>query len=203
MKLINFGHSCFYIESNQGTIAFDPYIDGSVPGLTCPSFSCSKLFVSHEHSDHNARNKVIELNNAKIEFTYLKTFHDKSLGQSRGENIIYKVNVDGLIVAHLGDYGDFITDELIDFLSDADIILCPINGFYTIGAKEAKQILDIIKPKIFIPMHYYKNGTGYEDGGQIDIFKSLIKDFVSLNTNEIEISEDVKFATNVVIFERS
>ena len=33
MKIIWYGHSCFEITGNDGTVIFDPYQEGSVPGL--------------------------------------------------------------------------------------------------------------------------------------------------------------------------
>ena len=33
MKVIWIGHACFKIESKGASILFDPYEDGSVPGL--------------------------------------------------------------------------------------------------------------------------------------------------------------------------
>ena len=36
MKLIWNGHSCFTIQSEDGTLVLDPYQDGSVPGLSPP-----------------------------------------------------------------------------------------------------------------------------------------------------------------------
>ena len=33
MKLIWYGHSCFKVICENGTVVFDPYAPGSVPGL--------------------------------------------------------------------------------------------------------------------------------------------------------------------------
>ena len=36
MKLTWYGHACFRLESPDGTVVFDPYEPGSVPGLRLP-----------------------------------------------------------------------------------------------------------------------------------------------------------------------
>ena len=33
MKLTWYGHSCFLLETAEGSVVFDPYAPGSVPGL--------------------------------------------------------------------------------------------------------------------------------------------------------------------------
>ena len=37
MKLTWYGHSCFLVESAEGSAVFDPYAPGSVPGLLEPT----------------------------------------------------------------------------------------------------------------------------------------------------------------------
>lgn len=204
MKLFNYGHSCFGIFHNDTMLLFDPYKDNSVPNLTCPTIFVDNVFISHEHDDHNARDKAIIKNNCSTNYGVetLKTFHDKEKGRLRGENIVHKIKMDGITIAHLGDLGE-IDENLISFLKDVDILLCPLNGFYTIGAKEAVELLNLLNPSIFIPMHYFKNGSGYEDNNQIDIFKKDIKQFISVYENEIDLNIYLNNEHKVIIFERS
>lgn len=202
MKLIYYGHSCFNLVSNDFSIVFDPYKDESVPGLVCPNIECDTLLISHEHDDHNCREKCKLISpQRKINIDKINVPHDKCNGILRGMNYIHKINVDGITIAHLGDIGT-LNEDVMNFLKDADVILCPINGFYTIGYLEAIAILNRIKPKLFIPMHYWDNETGYFDNNQIILFKNTIQDFISLDKNEIEIENYLLDESKVLIFER-
>ena len=58
MKIIWYGHSCFEITGNDGTVIFDPYQEGSVPGLNKLHLKGNLVLCSHDHDDHNARDCV-------------------------------------------------------------------------------------------------------------------------------------------------
>ena len=52
MKLTWYGHACFLAETAAGSIVFDPYSPGSVPGLTLPPLKADAVHCSHGHGDH-------------------------------------------------------------------------------------------------------------------------------------------------------
>ena len=52
-------------------------------------------------------------------------------------------------------------------IKDADILLIPVGGFYTIDAKTAVKIADIIKPEILIPMHFNDPKLNQEAFGKL------------------------------------
>ena len=43
---------------------------------------------------------------------------------------------------------------LIGELYQPDIMLVPIGGLFTMGIKEAVKAVELVKPKLAIPMHY-------------------------------------------------
>ena len=58
-------------------------------------------------------------------------------------------------LCHLGDLGQKeLTPEQLEKIGEIDILMIPIGGTYTIGAKEAVRIMSQIEPNITIPMHY-------------------------------------------------
>lgn len=86
MKLIWNGHSCFTIQSEDGTLVLDPYQDGSVPGLSPLSLTADLVLCSHEHRDHGARETVaLTGRTAAFQVDRLDTFHDDSQGSQRGK----------------------------------------------------------------------------------------------------------------------
>lgn len=205
MKITWLGHSSFLIKTKDVSIAFDPYYDNSVPGLSYPkNIEANYIFISHDHQDHSARSNIKEIpTNYKLEYKLIKIPHDDVGGMKRGMNDVPIIKIDNLRIVHLGDIGDIKDIENNMDLHNIDIMFCPINGHFTIGAKEGKKIIDILRPKIFIPMHYEikEKGIGYPDGGQINLFKELVKDYQEIDNYEIDI-EDIDKNKGVIIFNK-
>ena len=57
-------------------------------------------------------------------------------------------------VYHAGDTGLFTEMQFIHELYNPDIALLPIGGHYTMGVDEAVKAVELLRPKIAIPMHY-------------------------------------------------
>ncbi|MEM1843027.1 MAG: metal-dependent hydrolase [Desulfurococcaceae archaeon] len=55
---------------------------------------------------------------------------------------------------HAGDTGLFAEMALIRELYGPDVALLPIGGHFTMGVQEAVKAVEMIKPKVVIPMHY-------------------------------------------------
>ena len=202
LKITNYGHSCFKFASDVVSVVFDPY--NGVPNLSMPHVSANYCVCSHQHADHNAT-QYIELipTEAYINIEAIVVPHDHHEGAHRGMNKIHLFSMSGYKIAHLGDLGCIPNKEVLEKLQGLDILLAPINGFYTISADELKQIIDIIKPRLVIPMHYHRdnNNSGYPDSHQIDRFKNFF-DYKEVNQTSIYIDNSV-FDKKVLIFTKS
>lgn len=91
IKVEWFGHSCFRIRKDGYAIVFDPYEDDNVPGLKLEILTANEVFTSHEHGDHNAREKVKLVKaygETPFQVTHLESFHDDCQGKKRGTNCI-------------------------------------------------------------------------------------------------------------------
>jgi len=73
---------------------------------------------------------------------------------SRGAPVGVVIGGKDVTIYHAGDTGLFSEMELIGELYSPDIALLPIGGHYTMGVREAVKAVQLIKPKIAIPMHY-------------------------------------------------
>lgn len=163
------GHACFEIVTSRGkTIVIDPH-DGRSLGLKPPQASADIVLISHEHFDHNAY-AVVAKPNAKIlsmsigetliddiKVVGIEAYHDKNKGKRRGRNVIYRVDVDGLSIVHLGDLGHVVGKEG-DRLKPIDILMVPVGGVFTIDAHEAWEVVEVLNPATVIPMHYWVKG---------------------------------------------
>ena len=204
MEIFNLGHACFLFKGENVSFVVDPYQDGSVPNLRLPRVSANYVFKSHEHSDHNAINLVrIEPTNAELKYETIVAPHDHHNGEHRGLNKMHIFYVDGLKIIHTGDLGCIPTPEVLEKMKNADVILAPINGHFTISSLEFAEILKVVKPRLAIPMHYYKsyNNSGYPDGGQIDTFRKLVSDVLEVNDYRVKL-DDETFKHRILIFNK-
>lgn len=192
MKIIYLGHSSFLINTNNIDIIVDPYCDDSVPNLKMPrNLIADKVFCSHNHHDHNAVSLIqIKSNPAEVSSTDVIVPHDHHNGLKRGLNVMRMFKEGNYSIVHLGDIGCVPNKKLLEPFINCDVLLAPINGFFTINPEELKAICDIIKPRIVIPMHYYMNekNSGYKDGEMIDNFKELFPQIEYLD-NELDLDK--------------
>lgn len=163
MKIRWYGHSCFLMtDSNGVTVLTDPY--GSHIGYELPELSANIVTISHDHSDHNnisvvKSNTIIlrtpgeyEVNGIKI--VGYETDHDRSGGNIRGKNTMFTYVIDDMKILHCGDLGAIPHKSVLDQLTDIDVMMVPIGAIYTIDDLEARELANIIRPKVLIPMHY-------------------------------------------------
>ena len=133
-----------------------------------PRLAGDIVTVSHDHGDHNNTEAVkatgeIEpfLITGPGEYEIKDTFvygiaahHDDEKGGDRGNNTIYRIEMDGISMAHLGDLGHQLTSEQIEKLEGVDILFIPVGGKYTIDGKQAVSVISQLEPRLVIPMHY-------------------------------------------------
>ena len=190
MKLTWYGHSCFMMESRAGRVVFDPYADGSVPGLTLPRLTADLVLCSHGHADHAGEDKVT-LTGEQTDYTVetLCCWHDDAGGTKRGENLIRIVSGGGARVCHLGDVGHMLSKGQIKAIGHVDALLIPVGGFYTIDAAAARELADAIDAQLVIPMHYRGEGFGFDELDTVEPFAALSKNVEYAEGSSIELPD--------------
>ena len=103
-------------------------------------------------------------------YNNIKPFHPK-----RAEWVGYILTVDGKRIYIAGDTG--LTKE--SKLVKCDIALVPIGGTYTMDARRAADLINIIKPEVVIPIHY---GSVVGKPHDADTFAGLVKEPVQVVT---------------------
>ena len=198
-KIVYLGHASFLIKSNSFEIITDPYQNGSVPNLLFPKgLVVDKVFCSHSHFDHNAT-ELVKIKDKPNPVKDIRSFvpHDHDNGLKRGMNAIRMFDVDGYKIVHLGDTGCVPKKEDILMFKDCDILLAPINGFFTINPNELKEICEIINPRIVVPMHYYmkEKDSGYPDEHMFEQFQKIFPNIEYLDKElDLEKYKDYKGA---------
>ena len=64
-----------------------------------------------------------------------------------------------------GRSGMSAAEPVLQAILNADVMMIPVGGFYTIDAKGAKEIVDLTRPKCVIPMHYKTKHCAYPIAG--------------------------------------
>lgn len=183
MDILWHGQACFKIKGKVASILIDPF-DPKVTNLKGPKdFSADVILKSHDHADHNYTAEVTgepvmiagpgEYEAKGVMIVGVSAFHDKVEGAERGKNTLYNIQVDGLSIVHLGDLGHLLTEEQIAEIGNADILMIPVGGFYTIDSKEAAEVVAQLEPKIIIPMHYSIDGHNSNLAGVENFLKEM------------------------------
>jgi len=172
-----FGHAFFQLTSSSGTkIITDPF--GPL-GFPMPEVWPDVVTVGREHRNHNnvglAKGSPIVLRGLKeggLDWNEINTtFRDVLIYNVpvhmraphrfiKGSAFVFEL--DGLCACHTGDVGEPFNEDQLNLLGHIDIVLVPIGGRYTMGPESAKKVVEQLKPKIAVPMHYWSNTTVLE-----------------------------------------
>lgn len=163
MEIHPLGHSSFRLRGKQASVVTDPYGAKGITTKFPKNIEADIVTISHDHEDHNAANLVGgspfvirgpgEYEIKGISVIGVASFHDAEEGVARGRNTMYRIEIDNIKFAHLGDIGHVLSSAQLDALDGVDVLFVPIGGVYTVDAEKAAQIISDIEPKIVIPMH--------------------------------------------------
>ena len=203
MKVKYYGHASFKLTTDNGVrIIFDPYESGAFGGgLTYGKITdeADLVLTSHDHADHNhvadIRGKFTRIDKegaydvAGVKIQAIPCFHDPSQGKERGKNLMFVLEADGLRVTHVGDLGHVLDAAAVKKLGPVDVLLLPVGGFYTIDANEATRVMNDVKPKVTIPMHFKTEKCGFPIA-TVDDFTAGKARVQTLNASEAEFTRD-------------
>lgn len=75
----------------------------------------------------------------------------------------YAIDVDDVTMLLVGNVEDNFTEDHLENLGVADVLIIPIGGGgYTLDSKMAAKIVRQIEPKVVIPIHYAQPGFSYD-----------------------------------------
>jgi len=190
MTIFWLGQSAFKIQDKEVTIAIDPHDN---IGIKMPKFQAEVLLITHDHDDHNNKEAIkgapflidgpgeYEVKNV---FVYgIQAFHDNKQGAEQGKITMYLIEVEGVKIAHLSDFGqDSLTNDQLELLEGVDILLIPVGGHYTIDGEQAAKIVSQLQPRIVIPMHYKISGVNIK----LDPVDKFLKEFGVTNPEKVD-----------------
>jgi L-ascorbate metabolism protein UlaG (beta-lactamase superfamily) len=170
MDIIWYGQACFRLRDKSVVVVADPY-DKSV-GLKLPKLTADIVTVSHAHPGHSAVEAVKgepyvvsspgEYEVKGLFVTAIAMYHDAKDGVESGRNSIHLYGFADATVCHLGDLGHVPTQAQVEEMGNVDVLLVPVGGKGSLGARQAAEVISLIEPSIVVPMHYALPGLVME-----------------------------------------
>ncbi len=156
------GHACFRIRGREAVVLTDPV--GPDSGYDMGNPSADIVTISHDHKNHSALDLVKpgyhaitgpgEYEIRDIFIRGIRTYHDAEKGAKLGKNTVYLLEMDDLLICHLGDLGHPLTEEQSESMSSVDVLIIPVGGGPTIDSTAAAELVGQIEPSVVIPMQY-------------------------------------------------
>lgn len=163
MDIIWLGHSCFLIKGKQKHIVNDPFPNG-IAKYKSGQLNADIVTISHYHPNHSyvdgisGTPKIVrgpgEYDIANVFIYGISTYHDVVNGEKLGKNTVYLIEMEDMKICHLGDLGHKLTANQVAEIGDVDILMIPVGGVKTISAAIAAETINLLEPKVVIPMHY-------------------------------------------------
>jgi L-ascorbate metabolism protein UlaG (beta-lactamase superfamily) len=165
MEISYVGHACFRLRGREASVVVDPYGKGlGLTTLTPSKFGADILTISHDHPGHNnsamvgGDPKIVdcpgEYEIKGVAIRGVAAYHDNEKGQKLGKVTIFAIEIDDVVVAHLGDLGHPLTELQQEQLGAVDVLLVPAGGGTALSATQAAEVTNQVEPKIVVPMHY-------------------------------------------------
>jgi L-ascorbate metabolism protein UlaG (beta-lactamase superfamily) len=208
MRIQWLGQSGFRLAAGDTTIVVDPL--GDVVALAArgglkleyppiEGVSADLVLVTHEHADHNGveaiegdpvvlRSTAGRLDSPIGEVLAVASEHDDEAGTRRGPNTIFVFELDGIRVAHFGDFGQrALRDEQAEAIGAVDLLFVPVGGGATIDAAQAAAVVERLQPRWIVPMHYRTHRVDFLDPA--DAFLERMANVQRLQTPTFDTAE--------------
>ncbi len=172
LSITYISHSSFILSNDSTSILIDPFMSRHWIGYSFPeNISANATFITHPHYDHDggrflgekpyweSKTTIYEqpgiFHVGKFEIEGFSGKHCDPYGKEFGQiNTIWKINIAGISIVHLGDNGP-LTEANYNELGKTDVLMIPIDSKYHIISKETiEEIISKLEPKLIIPMHY-------------------------------------------------
>lgn len=181
------GHTCFLFSHGGRRFLVNPFrAIGCTAGYPAPRVNADLVMISSRLFDEGSLEGLpgnprllaeagdYEVSGQRIQG--IQIAHDREGGRRFGFNVIWRWEMGGLNITHMGGAAAPIDVEQQILLGRPDLMLVPVGGgpkAYT--ADEAKVAIEVLNPRIIIPTHYR---TEAADPNSCDI--SGLDDFLTV-----------------------
>ena len=172
VRLSFLGHASFLIESPGGVSIVTDYNGFNRPPFTPDIVTMNIAHATHNTSQvagirfplkgwdengvpahHDLEYKDVRVSNVP---TNIRGFN----GETRvNGNSIFIFNVADLCIAHLGHLHHTLTPADLHAIGRIDVLLVPVDGAWTMSQDDMMEVIEQIKPKVIVPMHFFGTST--------------------------------------------
>jgi L-ascorbate metabolism protein UlaG (beta-lactamase superfamily) len=124
-----------------------------------------------------------------VKISMIEASHGKLEEKGLGDTFLILINVAGWNILHCGDLGVIPDQGILYSIRDVDVLFVPVGGKYTIDAENAKELIEIIKPKYVFPMHYKIGNSKVDIIDTIEPFAALFPEMEEITSPEITITK--------------
>lgn len=180
-RLTYFGHSAFLIEDRGTRLLIDPWISNPLSPVKPDQVDAEYIVITHDHGDHvGDAQQIARRTGAKVIAVFETAQKYTASGvETIGMNMGGPVQAGGLevyltpaahssesgapagavikgkyTIYHAGDTGLFSDMKLIGEVYMPHVALLPIGGHFTMNPEQAAIAVQMISPKLAVPMHY-------------------------------------------------
>ena len=76
-------------------------------------------------------------------------------GRMADGNSIFIFEVAGLCIGHLGHLHHLLEPADLGWIGQLDVVMVPVDGTYTLAQTDMAKVLDLLKARLVLPMHYF------------------------------------------------
>lgn len=149
-----YGQGCFKIQSKDLDILISPF-DVKESGLRTPRIK-KGLILAGKLNQKTSQDSSAEIFSISAPGEYEKEgiFIYGLVPKDDYPVIIYRIEIEGVSIVHLGGVNHLLSDEIVDELGDVDVLMIPVGGKNMLGAEKAAKVISQLEPRIVIPMNY-------------------------------------------------
>ena len=225
MKIKWYGHAAFLVTADDGTSAvLDPYtpdLAGHEPIIDEPTL----VITSSDTDDAHCRSDLIPGDPVRINALDIAEAEGKQTvagveikaikamealthrDNNPDQNAMYRFEMDGVSVGHMGDVGNPLTQTQMDFFKGGDVLLALTGGYPTILLDDLKTAIDYIQPKYVVPMHFRTLRIKFIDFLWVSSFLEYFdekKDVDFVHNHEVSLTPaDLPSSTRVLVMSYS
>ncbi|RIA55742.1 MBL fold metallo-hydrolase [Dichotomicrobium thermohalophilum] len=191
VKITFVGHATFRIESAGGVI-----IATDDAGYAGPGPVPDVVTMNHAHSTHYTNNPDPAIDHvlrgwgsdgkpAKHSLTVKDVFIRNVTTDIRGwggvrekdGNSIFIFEVADLCIGHLGHLHHTLGPEYLGLIGQLDVVMVPVDGSYTMAQPAMMKVLELLKARLILPMHYFSQN-------RLQTFLNQVGDGYDVEVNE-------------------
>ncbi len=190
-----YGHASFRLRPEVGPVVItDPYLPDLVGYGPIPD-RADIVVISSTDDDGHCREDLVPGDHAvvdaldiartggsrtvaglAVEAMEAMEYEHHTEHEVPGQNAMYRFELDGIRIAHMGDVGNRLTEAQMAFFEDVDILLALTGDALTIKLPDLMEMIHRMRPKLVIPMHFRTLTYKPQRGAWVEAFLAHFHD---------------------------